>query len=198
MFANAANMKNLFFENPNDADIKEIGDIFYIRDAIIPIDTSDIKDVLEGADNAIVLHGKATGYNRCADAIEDAVLHICTIAKDYDLFSATNVIIFISSPKEAPMLMSEIEAINTFVQMFSPITQWRWGLEESKEITDMKVTVIASNLKKKFRIWRANIPRDKANGSDRMRNPWLYIKLSMEEENVNKTVLHDMIVHYFE
>ena len=55
-----------------------------------------------------------------------------------------------------------------------------------------------SNLKKKFRIWRANIPRDKTNGRDRMRNPWLYIKLSMEEENVNKTVLHDMIVHYFE
>ena len=47
------------------------------------------------------------------------------------------------------MLMSEIEAINTVVQMFSPITQWRWGLEESKEITDMKVTIIASNLKKK-------------------------------------------------
>ena len=55
-----------------------------------------------------------------------------------------------------------------------------------------------SSLKKKFRIWRANIPRSKANGRDRMRNPWLYIKLSMEEENVNKTVLHDMIVHYFE
>lgn len=55
-----------------------------------------------------------------------------------------------------------------------------------------------SDLKKKFRIWRANIPRAKINGRDRMRNPWLYIKLSMEEENVNKTVLHDMIVHYFE
>lgn len=60
-----------------------------------------------------------------------------------------------------------------------------------------------SDLKKKFRIWRANIPRASAIGStkkgrNRMRNPWLYIKLSMEEENVNKTVLHDMIVHYFE
>ena len=60
-----------------------------------------------------------------------------------------------------------------------------------------------SDLKKKFRIWRANIPRASVIGStkkgrDRMRNPWLYIKLSMEEENVNKTVLHDMIVHYFE
>ena len=60
-----------------------------------------------------------------------------------------------------------------------------------------------SDLKKKFRIWRANIPRANVAGStkkgrDRMRNPWLYIKLSMEEENVNKTILHDMIVHYFE
>lgn len=55
-----------------------------------------------------------------------------------------------------------------------------------------------SSLKKKFRIWRANIPRDKSNGRDRMRNPWLYVKLSMEGENTNKTILHDMIVHYFE
>ena len=57
MFASVANMKNLFFENPNDEDIKEIGEIFYLLDAIIPIDTSDIKEVLEGADTAIVLHG---------------------------------------------------------------------------------------------------------------------------------------------
>ena len=149
MFANVANMKNLFFENPNDEDIKEIGEIFYLLDAIIPIDTSDIKEVLEGADNAIVLHGKATGRNRCADAIEDAVLHTCAIAKGYDLFSASSVVIYITSPKQEPMLMSENEAINTFVQLFSPATQWRWGLEDSDDTIDMKVTIIASNLKKK-------------------------------------------------
>ena len=149
MFANAANMKNLFFENPNDEDIKKIGEIFYLLDAIIPIDTSDIKEVLEGADNAIVLHGKATGRNRCADAIEDAVLHICFVAKGYDLFSASSVVIYITSPKQEPMLMSENEAINTFVQLFSPATQWRWGLEDSDDTIDMKVTIIASNLKKK-------------------------------------------------
>lgn len=149
MFANVANMKNLFFENPNDADIKEIGEIFYLHDAIIPIDSSDIKEVLEGADNAIVLHGKATGHNRCADAIEDAVLHTCAIAKDYDLFSASSVVIYIRSPKQEPMLMSENEAINTFVQMFTPATQWRWGLEESNGNAEMRVTIIASNIKKK-------------------------------------------------
>lgn len=149
MFANVVNMKNLFFENPNDADIKEIGNKFYLRDAIIAIDTSDIKEILEGAENAIVLHGKATGHNRCADAIEDAVLHTCTAANDYNLFSASDVVIYICSPKVEPMLMSENEAINTFIQMFSPVIRLRWGLEESDETTEMRVTIIASNLKKK-------------------------------------------------
>lgn len=79
---------------------------------------------------------------------------------------------------------------------FDTLTTWN---EYQEGVTDLTNTPnMPSTLKKKFRIWRANIPRAKANGRDRMRNPWLYIKLSMEEENVNKTVLHDMIVHYFE
>lgn len=58
-----------------------------------------------------------------------------------------------------------------------------------------------SNLKRKFRIWRANIPRSSSGsgaGRDRMRNPWLYLKLSMNSENTNKTILHDITVNYFE
>ena len=30
-----------------------------------------------------------------------------------------------------------------------------------------------------------------------MRNPWLYIKMSMNNKNTNKTVLHDIMVNYF-
>ena len=55
-----------------------------------------------------------------------------------------------------------------------------------------------SPLKKKFRIWRANIPRDNSNHRDRMRNPWLYVKLAKMKENTSKTVLHDMVIDYFE
>ena len=79
---------------------------------------------------------------------------------------------------------------------FDTLTTWNEYQEGTSKLTN--ILGRPSNLKKKFRIWRANIPRAKTNGRDRMRNPWLYIKLSMEEENVNKTVLHDMIVHYFE
>lgn len=57
---------------------------------------------------------------------------------------------------------------------------------------------IPSTLKQKFRTWRANIPRDSTNKRDRMRNPWLYIKLSKQTSNTNKAMLHDIVVDYFQ
>lgn len=57
----------------------------------------------------------------------------------------------------------------------------------------------SSSLKKKFRMWRANIPRDCKNKLDRMRNPWLYIKLSNNSNLLGgRMELHDIRVHYFE
>lgn len=61
-----------------------------------------------------------------------------------------------------------------------------------------------SPLKKKFRVWRANVPRAntdwngvKANKMDRIRNTWAYVKLSMNKENTDRMEFHDMIIHYF-
>jgi hypothetical protein len=58
-----------------------------------------------------------------------------------------------------------------------------------------------ATLNKKFRIWRCDIPRDKVRRMDRMRNPWMYLKLEKEaasEDNVlSRTELHDVIMTYF-
>lgn len=61
-----------------------------------------------------------------------------------------------------------------------------------------------SPLKRKFRIWRANIPRANtpingipANNRDRIRSTWAYVKLSTETPNTYRTVFHDMTIHYF-
>lgn len=61
-----------------------------------------------------------------------------------------------------------------------------------------------SPLKRKFRIWRANIPRANtpingipATNRDRIRNTWAYVKLSTETPNTYRTVFHDMTIHYF-
>ena len=74
-----------------------------------------------------------------------------------------------------------------------------------------------ASLKRKFRIWRCDIPRDNApispedeepmgiyrmrrNQLDRMRNPWLYLKLSHSAASngfLKKVEFHDFVMTYF-
>lgn len=62
-----------------------------------------------------------------------------------------------------------------------------------------------SPVKKKFRIWRLQIPRNTKNGFklDRIRNPWCKVQLKWEpteeisEENNVKSVLYDLNVQYY-
>ena len=63
------------------------------------------------------------------------------------------------------------------------------------------------SLVRKFRIWRADIPRavwTTAGGirkQDRMRNPWIYLKLEKTAFNnlskQNKIEMHDLIIDYY-
>lgn len=54
------------------------------------------------------------------------------------------------------------------------------------------------NFEKKFRVWRVDIPRDETNGRDRIRNPWVYLKLSKSEpSDKSKMVFHNLIVKYY-
>lgn len=59
--------------------------------------------------------------------------------------------------------------------------------------------VMPSDLKRKFRFWRANIPRDEKSKFklDRIRNPWCYLSLSKDTTNTNKMVFHQVAVKYF-
>lgn len=60
----------------------------------------------------------------------------------------------------------------------------------------------SSNLRKKFRIWRANIPRNKGT-RERIRNPWTKITLGVyqkttdpNEADKSRVILHDLDVRY--
>lgn len=55
-----------------------------------------------------------------------------------------------------------------------------------------------SNLRKKFNVWRFQIPRDKLSWNKRARisNPWCYIKLSREIINTERHELTDLVVNY--
>lgn len=60
------------------------------------------------------------------------------------------------------------------------------------------------DVRRKFRIWRMDIPRDKKGpdnpyGLNRIRNPWIYLKLSKTPTLSNERMeFHDLAVRYFE
>lgn len=60
------------------------------------------------------------------------------------------------------------------------------------------------DVRRKFRIWRMDIPRDKKSpdnphGLNRIRNPWIYLKLSKTPALPNERMeFHDLQVKYFE
>lgn len=62
------------------------------------------------------------------------------------------------------------------------------------ELNNYKAT--SSNLKRKFRIWRIQIPRDKTNRLDRIRNPWCHIRLVANMSSMSKFIIHDFKVLY--
>jgi hypothetical protein len=57
-----------------------------------------------------------------------------------------------------------------------------------------------STLKRKFRSWRCDIPRDQnsKNKMDRMNNPWVYLTLEKKKDTQLRTEIHDLIMTYFD
>lgn len=79
---------------------------------------------------------------------------------------------------------------------FNTIRVWN-EYQDTKEIPlDFKCN-IPSNLKRKFRVWRANIPRDYINKRDRIRNTWTKITLKAVNPGQERVELHDLTVNYF-
>ena len=85
-------------------------------------------------------------------------------------------------------------------------------IEVENEYQKAKATVDSKNTKKKFRVWRAFIPRSstvsergtnitRQYGRARIRNPWAMIKMGWKPEgallrDTKKAMIHDISVKY--
>lgn len=76
-------------------------------------------------------------------------------------------------------------------------------LEVSNEYQYGKIDFTESpkDLKRKFRIWRANIPRDQKNyiwgkPQDRIRNPWIDLTIGNVKNNTDRVTIHDISIKY--
>lgn len=74
------------------------------------------------------------------------------------------------------------------------------SLSENPSRQPISYDAAISNLRKKFNVWRCQIPRDKiATNTARARisNPWCYIKLSREDFHIERHEIMDFEVNYF-
>ena len=93
---------------------------------------------------------------------------------------------------------SLIKGTNSLLPSICPFNKLTvWNEYQSGESSLTNIFGKPSSLKQKFRIWRVNVPRDKSNYRDRIRNPWAYIKLE-GSNNTNRMQLHDLQVYYFD
>lgn len=125
---------------------------------------------------------------------------------DYGSFFDENkdsyVTLLVNSDPTIDKVFSNIEfrgdcyTVDNNITNESPIISLEsWNEYQSGKLNLVNNLGNPSSLKRKFRIWRANIPRDKSNNRDRMRNPWLYLKLIM---NSNKrAILYDTVIDYY-
>lgn len=86
------------------------------------------------------------------------------------------------------------EANNTF----SSMRAWNEYQDTLPQPIGNVAAMYPNDVKKKFRMWRLNIPRNYGT-MDRIRNPWTYIKLEKDTQGyAGKMQLHDIQVHYTE
>lgn len=74
------------------------------------------------------------------------------------------------------------------------------SLSENASRQPISYDAAVSNLRKKFNIWRCQIPRDKLatnSGRARISNPWCYIKLSREDPYTERHEVMDVEVDFF-
>lgn len=79
---------------------------------------------------------------------------------------------------------------------FETLTAWN---EYQYGSTILSESIEPSDIKQKFRVWRVNMPRDDKSryGIDRLRNPWIFLKLSASSNLFGKMEFHSLIVKYF-
>lgn len=78
--------------------------------------------------------------------------------------------------------------------MFNTIRVWN-EYQDTGEVNLQFINDTHSNMKKKFRIWRMDIPRDKDNVRQRIRNTWSKVKFTMNKPQTLSDKIYDMEIH---
>lgn len=109
----------------------------------INLDFCDVESTLKGGGGAIMAMGRGRGEHRVAKAVVDAMESPLLYGSDID--KATRILFNIYTDERHPLFVSEMEEIDSFMDMLDPNIDVIWGVSDDNTLDeDAKVTILAT------------------------------------------------------
>ncbi len=127
----------------------------------INLDFADVKTILKEGGVAIMSSGIASGTNRIAKGIE-STLH-SPLLNNNDVFRAKKILLNISSSKDYPLIVEEMNHVQDFMAKFSKKNiEVIWGAAIDENLEEkVKITILATGFGNK------DLIKDKSNDSSK-------------------------------
>lgn len=109
----------------------------------INLDFCDVETTLRGGGGAIMAMGRGRGEHRVAKAVIDALESPLLYGSDID--KASRILFNIYTDERHPLFVSEMEEIDSFMDMLDPNIDVIWGVSDDNTLDeDAKVTILAT------------------------------------------------------
>lgn len=93
---------------------------------------------------------------------------------------------------EYKMEMTSAAGVDLPAETFNSVRLWN----DYQDTTETPLT-LRRNINRKFRSWKISFPRQQGS-MDRIRNPWTFVKLTFDNPDGKRMVLHDINISYTE
>ena len=154
--------------------------LFQLGDSLISIKNNDNGLWKQFAGDYLTFYGTKVGYSIDLLCSEDY-----TVDKT---FTNTEFRADVLNSSSDTLTIDSTSQINTNYIPFDKIKAWN-EYQNTGDVTLVK----GNNLQQKFRIWRTDIPRDSTNILDRIRNPWIRLKLwKTPDVTPQRAVIYDV------
>ena len=118
--------------------------------------------------------------------------------KFYDQYKPSYITLLVNPESNLDCVFNNIEYkselyINDIDQPASTLSSVHlWNEYQDSGVVPL---IVNSNISRKFRTWRASLPRQ-SSSRDRIRNPWVFLKLQFDNNTNKQLILHDILINY--
>ncbi|MBO7498452.1 MAG: cell division protein FtsZ [Bacteroidaceae bacterium] len=123
--------------------VKSIAELITVR-GTINLDFRDVEKVLKNGGVAVMSYGFGKGEHRLTAAINEA-LH-SPLLNDNDVYNSKKILFNIYQSKNRPLLMSEMEELDQFMDEFrNKDIEVIWGIADDESLDEnVKITILAT------------------------------------------------------